>query len=78
MQWAKSISSFVLFLDMVSTILGEFIYISEDSSACIINIDVGTYFIASIIRGNIQITETVGRSEMSANLNRNTQRHISE
>jgi len=42
MQWAESISSFVLFLDMASIILGEFIDISEDSSGCIINIDVGT------------------------------------
>jgi len=77
-QWTKSILSFVLFLDMMSTILAECIDISEDSSACIINMDVGTYFTVSIIRVNIQITETAGPSEMSAYMNHNTRRHISE
>jgi hypothetical protein len=40
--------------------------------------DVGTYYTTSIIRVNIQITETAESSEMSAYLNRNTRHHISE
>jgi len=77
-QWTKSILSLVLFLDMASPILGEFIDISENSSACIINMDAGTYFTASNIRVNILIKETAWSSEMSAYLYCNTRRHISE
>ena len=77
-QWTKSILSFILFSNMTSLFLGEFMDISEDSSACMINMDVGTYFTASIIRVKIQLTETAGSSKMSAYLNRNTRRHISE
>jgi hypothetical protein len=43
-QWTTNILSFVLFLDMASPILSDFIDISEDSSACVINLDVGAYF----------------------------------
>jgi hypothetical protein len=72
MQWTKFILKFVLFLDMASPILGDFIDISEDYCACVINMDVGAYVTVPFIPVNIQITETAGSSEMSAYLNRHT------